>query len=160
MARGDGPDVYPRFGVKNVRGGGAGRKLCQREQCNCKEVLDASGRNGSCGNVSDRKEMGVSIYWRWEGHIMTLITIEIEYENMRVVYGKSAGSRLTWACAGLQIFVAGSLAGLRFEQAANLAAHVCSDIHIPVSSLRYQGKSAKKRAVISETVDMFERGKK
>lgn len=67
---------------------------------------------------------------------MTLITIEVKYDVMTVKMGKLKRSRLVWTAPGVQIYVIGSLDGMLYEQASNLAMNYCQGMHIPASSLR------------------------
>lgn len=69
---------------------------------------------------------------------MPHITIEVKDECMKVHYDKLAKSRLVWRAPDLDVFVKGSLAGRKWEQAANLAMQECIIRHIPVISLRAQ----------------------
>lgn len=67
---------------------------------------------------------------------MAIITIEVLDECMTIRYAQLPKSRVVWRAPGLEVRVKGSLAGCKWEQAANLAMHECLNRHIPVISLR------------------------
>jgi hypothetical protein len=82
---------------------------------------------------------------------MRLITIEVFYETMRVKESKLTGSRIMWVAPGLEVYVKGSLPGIKYEQAANLAMNVAEGMHIPASSLRRVGGTPYKLSRGSDT---------
>lgn len=93
---------------------------------------------------------------------MILITIENRY-GMLVVheYQQAKNSRLEWRGAGIEFYLLGSFAK-EYDVAANLAANVCQEKHIPVASLRRVGvsKSPRRKSQTSKSIDMFSKGKK
>lgn len=67
---------------------------------------------------------------------MTIITIEVKYNMMKVHHGKIKRSRKEWYASGLEVYVIGAMKGGLYDQAANLAMNFAESIHIPASSLR------------------------
>jgi len=67
---------------------------------------------------------------------MTIITIEVKYNVMKVKNGRVKRSRLCWRGPGIEIWVLGPLNGHLYEQAANLAMNYAEGINIPAGSLR------------------------
>jgi len=51
-------------------------------------------------------------------------------------YGRLPKTRVVWRARGIEFWVKGSLGGMRYEQAANLAMQECVSLHIPLISLR------------------------
>lgn len=72
---------------------------------------------------------------------MTIITIEVKYNKMKVHYGKLKRSRKTWYGPGIEVWVVGTLQGGLFGQAANLAMNFAESIHIAPSSMRTVNRS-------------------
>lgn len=66
------------------------------------------------------------------------VTIEVKDESMIMRYEKLSKARLEWLAPGIEIYVKGSLKGVKYEQAANLAMQECCERRIPVISLRRQ----------------------
>lgn len=67
---------------------------------------------------------------------MTIITIEVKWNMLKVHYGKMKKARKEWYAAGLEVYVMGAMKGGLYGQVANLAMNFAEGIHIPASSLR------------------------
>ncbi len=68
------------------------------------------------------------------------ITIEERYQSLIVRDGKMPKSRLMWQGGGLSIYVKGSLKGLLYESAINLALNAAIARHIPCIQIRKVSK--------------------
>lgn len=67
---------------------------------------------------------------------MTVITIEVKWNMMKVHEKKLKRSRLAWRGDGLEVYVLGSLQGGLYEEASHLALIYAESIHVPLVSMR------------------------
>lgn len=67
---------------------------------------------------------------------METITIEVKYNCIKTFNVKLPRARRVWAAPGIEFYVRGPLNGHLYEQAANIAMHMCIERHIPAISLR------------------------
>ncbi len=64
------------------------------------------------------------------------ITIEERYQSLIVKNGKLPKARLMWQGGGLSVYVKGSLKGLLYESAINLAINAAIARNIPCVQMR------------------------